>query len=335
MLTRQWANIVHLAKNQVYVSHSQDPYLNLSIENYLLNQSPKYSNVLFIYKNAPSVVFGRNQNPWLEVDLAALSSTDTVEKSDSTIVSRPLLVRRKSGGGAVYHDSNNLNYCAICPTADFRRDKHAEMLVRALRPFNDRARVNTRHDVVLDQGMLLPRAVREELAKETQEFHSTFYQTNIPPLKLSGSAFKLVKGRALHHGTCILRIEEKKANSKSKFEGVFDSPGHGFIDASGVQSVRSSVGALFGDDIEKSSMDDDNVAKGIMTEFCKLYSMPEESLSRLLRNVGLKRNPFTFDHSEELSEGWASGRVGEELQEITAIRHEAAHLSVWRMSLLS
>ena len=147
------------------------------------------------------------------------------------------LVRRRSGGGTVFHDDQNLNYSVICPTADFARDKHAEMVARAMRRFNPRARVNERHDIVLDQGN-----VREEEGRpDVGDMHKTaYFSKDVKPKKVSGSAFKLTKLRSLHHGTCLLR-------SDLKMMGVcLRSEARPFLKARGVDSVRSPVGNLFG-----------------------------------------------------------------------------------------
>lgn len=284
-----WKKAVRSIQNQIHYSHSHDPYLNLAVEHYLLTNSPKDSNVLFLYRNSPSIVIGRNQNPWLEVNHVALRSKSRINGNDGAINPQPSLVRRRSGGGTVYHDLNNLNYCAICPPADFKRDKHAEMLVRAIRPFNARARVNQRHDVVLDQGQSQGLSSSDvEKSIDEQDTHSTPYQSSLPPLKISGSAFKIIRDRALHHGTCILQL----LNS-SNFRDLLDSPARGFIDAFGVESVRSPVGAVFG-----SGAPDDHSAKftrqthlelvrNIMAEFCQMYSIDKTNLRAFDRDESL------------------------------------------------
>src|ERR1700761_6770012 len=58
----------------VFHSTSTDPYFNLSIEHYLFQNCPAGTRVLFFYVNRPCVVIGRNQNPWVEVNLALLRS---------------------------------------------------------------------------------------------------------------------------------------------------------------------------------------------------------------------------------------------------------------------
>ena len=110
------------------------------------------------------------------------------------------LVRRRSGGGTVFHDEQNVNYSVICPTANFKRDKHAKIVARAMQKFSPRARVNERHDIVLDQGDL----VAEDHRADVEDMHQTaYFSETVPPRKVSGSAFKLTKHRSLHHGTCL------------------------------------------------------------------------------------------------------------------------------------
>ncbi|KAI1481403.1 hypothetical protein F4774DRAFT_375217 [Daldinia eschscholtzii] len=204
---------------QVYISRATDPYLNLSIEHFLLQKSPPDSVVLFLYTNHPCVVVGRNQNPWVEVNLGLLGPgrSNVVDESGGNTTSQGpvLLVRRRSGGGTVFHDSGNVNYSVICPPAAFDRNKHAEMVVRALRSLGvSGSRVNERHDIVLD--------VPEQT--QTQTF------------KISGSAYKLTRLRSLHHGTCLLRSPNLPLVGP-----LLRSPAAPFIKARGVESVRSPI----------------------------------------------------------------------------------------------
>ncbi|MCJ1246028.1 Biotin/lipoate A/B protein ligase [Trapelia coarctata] len=233
------------SKYQIYTSQSDSPFLNLSIEHFLLRKTPANSTLLFFYVNRPCVVIGRNQNPWLEADLKLLAAEPASLLNPGGGGPTPLaagstvdIVRRRSGGGAVFHDAGNINYCVICPTEDFTRDKHVEMVVEALRRDNPRARVNERHDIVLDQGAYDP----ERPEPDTGDMHATRYQGNgeLPPLKVSGSAYKLTRTRSLHHGTCLLNSPNLKAISR-----YLKSPGRHVIKARGVDSVRSPVGNVY------------------------------------------------------------------------------------------
>jgi lipoate-protein ligase A len=227
-------------KLQSYLSTSSDPYLNLSIEDHILRKSPPDSTVLFLYVNRPCVVIGRNQNPWTEVNLGILDAarhrTGDVETEPPGIGAVDL-VRRRSGGGTVFHDEGNLNWSITCPRNDFTRDKHAEMVVRALRKLGvDRARVNERHDIVLDQG-------HEKHASDPQDTHRTPYTVDdgtLPkPLKVSGSAYKLTRLRALHHATTLL-----SSPNLHIIPQYLRSPAKKHIQAKGVESVSSPVGNI-------------------------------------------------------------------------------------------
>lgn len=233
---------------QMYISRSPDPYLNLSVEHYLLEKSPPDSVVLFLYTNRPCVVIGRNQNPWLEVNLGLVrqappppgkavsdevSFTEVDEEGmklgDGGVVD---LVRRRSGGGAVFHDLGNLNYSVLCPPADFDRNKHAEMVVRGLRGLGaTTARVNERHDIVIGG------APRLTLGSTADANASSSDVARTQTFKISGSAYKLTRKRALHHGTCLLT----SPNLGSVVGRLLRSPAEPYIKARGVASVRSPI----------------------------------------------------------------------------------------------
>lgn len=208
------------SKIQFYLSRSTNPYLNLSIEHHLLQKTPPDSTVLFLYTNRPCVVIGRNQNPWLEINLPLVERLRK-EKGGLGIE----IVRRRSGGGAVFHDGGNVNYSVICPPAVFDRNRHAEMVVRALRGLGvSGAKVNCRHDIVVDTGA-------SETAPGSCPAHddpNTF--------KVSGSAFKLTRLRSLHHGTCLL-----SSPNLARISSFLRSPAAPFVKARGVESVRSRV----------------------------------------------------------------------------------------------
>jgi len=228
-------------KLQSYISHSNDPYLNLSIEHHILRTSPSDSVVLFLYTNRPCVVIGRNQNPWTEVNLGILNAAReqgrAAKDTEPPAIGDVDLVRRRSGGGAVFHDEGNVNWSVTCPMADFNRDKHTEMVVRTLRQLGiDRARVNERHDIVLDQGC-------EKHMADPRDTHRTVYTVDdsaLPrPLKVSGSAYKLTRTRALHHATTLL-----SSPNLHIIPQYLHSPAKDFIEAKGVESVSSPVGNI-------------------------------------------------------------------------------------------
>lgn len=251
---------------QSYVSRSNDPYLNLAIEDHILRKSSLDSAILFLYTNRPCVVIGRNQNPWYEVNLrilnaAAPSRTPKLKDSEPPGIGDVQLVRRRSGGGTVFHDLGNLNWSITSPRADFTRDKHAEMVVRALRSLGvDRARVNERHDIVLDQG----HAAQKVDLEDTHRTPYTVKNGEGPrPLKVSGSAYKLTRGRALHHATTLL-----SSPNLHIIPEYLHSPAKPFMEAKGVDSVSSPVGNI--------GLDSEAFKMRLQEQFAALYTGGKE-----------------------------------------------------------
>ncbi|RPB17448.1 hypothetical protein P167DRAFT_515854 [Morchella conica CCBAS932] len=199
---------------QIYLSTSTTPATNLSLEHHLLTASHPSTTLLLLYTNTPSIILGRNQNPWLEANLPLLGTSTTT----------PTLLRRRSGGGTVFHDLGNVNYSVTMPTAVFDRDRHALVVVRALRRLGAaEAAVNKRHDIVL-----LPAGAGvegEKLAGEAPE----------GTRKVSGSAYKLTRARSYHHGTMLLSAALGEVGVWLR--GVAGA----WVSGRGVGSVRSAV----------------------------------------------------------------------------------------------
>ncbi|KAH0543621.1 hypothetical protein FGG08_002059 [Glutinoglossum americanum] len=224
---------------QVYISQIHSPFTNLSIEHFLLQKTPPDSTVLFLYSNSPSIILGRNQNPWVEVNLGLLNHGRGLGEAipRALVKNPPLLVRRRSGGGTVFHDHGNVNYSVITPTTNFHRDKHASMVVRALRRLGvAHAHVNERHDIVLASN---PQSI---------------------PRKISGSAYKLTRQRSLHHGTCLLSSPYLAA-----IPLYLHSPAKAYIRARGVESVSSPVA--------NADVGVEEFKEAVVAEFMKMYGI--------------------------------------------------------------
>ena len=145
---------------QVLRSESNSPSWNAALEE-LLYRKPPAEPVLLFYRNSSSVLIGRNQNVRREADL------DWCEEHGVPIV------RRISGGGAVYHDMGNLNYAFIVERGGYSPDKYVGIAIEALRSLG--------------------------LADVRSDAHHSIWCCGA---KVSGSAFALGKS-ALLHG-CIL-----------------------------------------------------------------------------------------------------------------------------------
>ncbi|CCU76479.1 unnamed protein product [Blumeria hordei] len=246
-------------RTQIYVSQSLNPYVNLSIETYFLLNTPVDSTILFLYTNRSSIILGRNQNPWHEINLGLLRSS----------LPETLLVRRRSGGGTVFHDEGNVNYSVISPMSTFTRQKHADMVVRALRALNiEKVSVNQRHDIVI-----------EKFDKDEQ---------SLLPFKISGTAFKLTKYRSLHHGTCLLSSPYIKAISR-----YLDPPIKPFLTARGVNSVKSKITNVW--------LSNEEFQKAVIEEFQSMYTKVEP----IILNENIRKIPeIVKDETELKSPSW-------------------------------
>ncbi|CAI4217368.1 unnamed protein product [Parascedosporium putredinis] len=226
-------------KVQLYLSRTRDPYLNLSIEHHLLQNSPADSTILFLYTNRPCIVIGRNQNPWVEVNLPLIEQLRAQREAGDGDALRIELVRRRSGGGTVFHDGVT----------------HAEMVVRALRRLGVAgAKVNCRHDIVVDVDAKGSAGAAESAGTGACPVE----QQGLSTFKVSGSAYKLTRLRSLHHGTCLL--SSPNLGSISKY---LRSPAEPFIKTRGVESVRSKV--------RNVGVENEAFEQAVRDEFGKMY----------------------------------------------------------------
>ncbi|KAG6026387.1 hypothetical protein E4U41_001279 [Claviceps citrina] len=266
-------------KTQVYISRSNDALVNLSVEHRLLQISPPESTVLILYVNAPCVVFGRNQNPWLELNLGRLAQIANRPEESGWTDPAVRLVRRRSGGGTVFHDLGNVNFSVICPPQAFDRDKHAHMVVRALRSLGrPRTSVNKRHDIVIDVDAHV----------DTAGVHGT------STFKISGSAYKLTRLRSLHHGTCLLR-----SPNLSNISGMLRSPAEPFVKARGVDSVRSPV--------RNVDLDNDVFQDAVIREFSRMYGSFDVQAE--YNDDALEDPRIMAGHEEIKSRDWIYGQT--------------------------
>ena len=171
---------------------SCNPCHNLAVEEYLTDNVKDGEPVLFLWQNRKTVVIGRNQNAYTECNFEKL-------RSDGGYI-----VRRLSGGGAVFHDDGNLNFSFIATEQDYSVEKQLSVIVNALEKFGIHAERTGRNDIETDGR------------------------------KFSGNAY-FQKGKThCHHGTLMVNVDTEHLSdylcvSVEKLAGK------------GIASVRSRV----------------------------------------------------------------------------------------------
>ena len=187
-----------------------NPQINLAIEEYALKNLDINETYLLFYINEPSIIIGKNQNTIEEIN------TEYVEGNEIKVV------RRLSGGGAVYHDLGNLNFSFITKDDgesfhNFR--KFTEPVVTALKKLGVNAELSGRNDI------------------------------EVGGRKISGNAQFSTKGRMFSHGTLMLNSEIDNVVSALKVK-------KDKIESKGIKSVRSRVANISEFLTEKLEIDD-------------------------------------------------------------------------------
>ncbi len=178
-----------------YLHHlSTDPYLNMAFDEMCLQEPPVERPFFYLWQDSPSVIIGLNQNAFAEVNIPYLQQKGIA------------LVRRVTGGGAVYHDLQNLNYTITGRLRDLERDfpSYMDMVAGALRSLGVPATVSGRNDILVGAR------------------------------KCSGYAKRVWKDRIMIHGTLMYDVDLEEMTR------ALSVPGSKFASA-GVASVRSRV----------------------------------------------------------------------------------------------
>lgn len=175
---------------QFVVSNQTNPYWNIAVENYLVEHAE--SVTLYLWRNHRTVVIGQNQNPYSEVNVEALEADGGY------------LMRRKTGGGAVYHDDGNLNFSFVIPKKMYDQTRQFSVIQRAVESFGLHTELSGRNDI-LAEGR-----------------------------KFSGNAFSKGRVNDLHHGTLLISGDMSDLARYLK-------PKLAKLQKHGVASVRSRV----------------------------------------------------------------------------------------------
>ena len=231
---------------------SNNPYFNLAAEEYILK---KYDEECFmVWRNAPAIIVGKNQNTLSEINI------EFIENNNIPVV------RRLSGGGAVFHDLGNLNFTFISNDtgesfSNFR--KFAQPIIDVLKSLGINAEFSGRNDLTID-GM-----------------------------KFSGNAQYYLKNKVLHHGTLLFSADMSRLVSALKVKP------DKFKDKS-VKSVASRVTNISDHLTSKLSISEftDLILAHIMSIHGKenLYTFTDSDIENINQLVAEKYNTWEWNY---------------------------------------
>lgn len=174
---------------------NSDPRINLAIEEHLVRNVNLGSDILLFYINQPSIIIGRNQNTLEEINYPYVEEHQII------------VVRRLSGGGAVYHDHGNLNFSFL--NANGREYLHnfkkfTAPVVKVLNEMGVPAEMNGRNDIVVEER------------------------------KISGNAQYAIGTKLVSHGTLLFNSDLSTVTEALNVKTEK-------IESKGIKSVRSRV----------------------------------------------------------------------------------------------
>ncbi|HEX5973442.1 MAG TPA: lipoate--protein ligase [Gemmatimonadaceae bacterium] len=174
---------------------STDASQNLALEEYVLRHRMGEDDLLLFYVNAPAIIIGRNQNTIEEI------APDVVAERGIQVV------RRVSGGGAVYHDLGNLNFSFMTRDVSGRFNRYDRFngpVVDVLRDLGVPAEIGGRNDILVEGR------------------------------KISGNAQFATPDRMFSHGTLLVHSNLDDVTAALR-------PRPGKVESKGVKSIRSRV----------------------------------------------------------------------------------------------
>ena len=178
----------------IYNSNFTDPYFNLASEEYFLSGGCD-EDIFMLWRNSPAVIIGRNQNAFAELNI------DYIKANNIKVV------RRLTGGGAVFHDLGNVNFTFITSKNDdtvLNFEVFTQPIIKLLNQLGAKAELSGRNDIVIDG------------------------------YKISGNAQCGYKNRVMHHGTLLFEADLSHLADSLKVDKEK-------IQSKGIKSIRSRV----------------------------------------------------------------------------------------------
>ena len=154
-----------MSRLQIVISPQYDPFLNRAVEQYLTERQEEGVVTMYLWKNQQTVVIGYNQNPYSECNVQLL-----LDEGGH-------LMRRGTGGGAVYHDLGNINFSFVADKSLYDVKRQLSVIQEALLSYGLKAEISGRNDLTCEGR------------------------------KFSGNAFAKGQRNNLHHGTILIKTD--------------------------------------------------------------------------------------------------------------------------------
>lgn len=227
-----------------------NPYFNLAMEEYLLKNNTE--DLFILWRNKPSVIVGKNQNTLSEINLEYV-------KENSIPV-----VRRQSGGGAVFHDLGNINFTFITNNnnsfSDFK--KFTQPIIDLLKTMGLDATFSGRNDLLIDGK------------------------------KFSGNAQYNYRNKVMHHGTLLFSSQITDLSNALKVKSIK-------FEGKGIKSVKSRVTNISEHlDTKMSVLEFKDLIMNYMASIDsdnKLYTLSKEDIDGIEKLVEKKYNTWEWN----------------------------------------
>ncbi len=232
-------------KKTIYIEvATTDPTLNLALEEYVFEKMPRDREYFLTWRNDNAIIVGRHQNTAAEIN------EEFVKEKNIKVV------RRLSGGGAVYHDLGNLNFTFIVDAQPGQRvdlRKFCQPIADTLCNLGAKAEVDGRNDILIDGK------------------------------KVSGNAQYVRQGRVMHHGTILF-------DSDMSVLGQALIPDPAKASAKGVKSVRSRVTNVRHCLSKDMTLEEfrDVLSKSLMAEGFERYELTDADIA-VIRDIQQSR----------------------------------------------
>lgn len=177
-----------------FINNNTNPYFNLALEEALIKQDNFNEDILLLWQNYNTIVIGKNQNTIEEVNQAKVEQDNV------------MVVRRLSGGGAVFHDQGNLNFTFITKKKNnlYNFETFVQPIINALKKLGLNAQFTGKNDIQIDGK------------------------------KISGNAQYFHNDKVLHHGTVLFNVDLTKLGQYLNVDPIK-------MVSKGIKSIKAQV----------------------------------------------------------------------------------------------